>query len=148
MLSTGAIAEPVVTVRPPQEVGLEAGQSREVAVEIDVKGGFHVQANPAANEFLVPLVVAIEPADELTVGEPRYPPASRLRLKGTEEDLLVYDGTIAVSVPIQTTATAAAGARKLEGSMRFQACDKVSCRPPATAAFELAVRILPKRRGQ
>jgi thiol:disulfide interchange protein DsbD len=143
-----AAEEAIVTVPPPEELKLESGQAEEAAIEIAVHQGFHVQANPAANEFLIPLTLAVEPTEALAVGAPRYPRASRYRLKGTNEDLLVYDGVITVPVAIRSSASTAAGVHTLQGKVRYQACDDRSCRPPVTAPFELKVRVLPKRAGK
>jgi DsbC/DsbD-like thiol-disulfide interchange protein len=142
-----AAEEALVTVRPPEELKLKSGQAGEAAIEIVVQKGFHVQANPAANEFLIPLTLAVEATEELAVGSPRYPRASRYRLKGTDEDLLVYDGVITLPVAIRSSASTAAGVHTLQGKVRYQACDDRSCRPPVTTPFELKVRVLPKEAG-
>lgn len=140
-----AAVESIVTLHPPEELKLKPGQTKEAAVEIVVQKGFHVQANPAASEFLIPLTVSVEQTEALKVGAPRYPRSSRYRLKGTSEDLLVYGGVITVTVPIQSTGLTPSGLHTLRGKVRYQACDDRSCRSPATAPFEFKVRVLPAR---
>jgi DsbC/DsbD-like thiol-disulfide interchange protein len=137
-----AASEPIVAIRPPEVLKLKPGQAGEAAVEISVRDGFHVQANPAANEFLIPLTIAFEPTDALTVGEPRYPAPMRYRLEGTDEDLLVYGGVFTVPLPIRSSRTSPHGLHTLQGNVKYQACDERSCRPPATAPVEVKVRVL------
>ena len=138
-------SEPIVTIRPPEELTLKRGEGSEASIEISVRDGFHVQANPAANQFLIPLTISVESNEALKVGEPRYPPPTRYRLEGTEEDLLVYGGVIKVPFTIQSSRSTPPDLHELQGKVKYQACDDRSCRPPATAPFELKVRVLPRR---
>jgi DsbC/DsbD-like thiol-disulfide interchange protein len=133
--------EAILTVRPPEELTLRPGGRASAVLEMSVREGFHVQANPAANEFLIPLTVTFKPAEAVKAGEPRYPPPQRYRLEGTEEDLLVYGGVFTVSVPVEVPRSSAPGRYTLQGKVRYQACDERSCRPPALATVEVGVRI-------
>ena len=69
----------------------------------------HVQANPASDEFLIPLQIEIEPRDGVRIGDPRYPPGEAHRLGGTDSDLLIYDGAFELSVPIMADVLGRAG---------------------------------------
>ena len=130
-----------VTIQSPIEVSLASGESKDLEISVTVAEGFHVQANPAANEFLIPLELELESDQELEVGEVRYPPAEIYRWNGTEEDLLTYEGTFAVTVSIRAQDSAASRTQNVRGRLRYQACDDRSCRPPATMAFELTAHI-------
>jgi DsbC/DsbD-like thiol-disulfide interchange protein len=140
-----AASEPIVTLRPPEELKLKPAEARDAALEITIRDGFHIQANPAANEFLIPLTIAVETTEALSTGAPRYPPPSRYRLEGTDEDLLVYGGVMIVPVPVRALRSTPPGLHTLQGKVKYQACDDRSCRPPATAAFELKIQVLPER---
>ncbi len=131
----------LVTIQSPIEVRLAPGESKDLEIRVTVAEGFHVQANPAANEFLIPLELELESDEELDIGEVRYPPGETHRLNGTEEDLLTYDGTFAVTVSIGAPDSAARGTQNVRGRLRYQACDDRSCLRPATIAFELTARI-------
>jgi thiol:disulfide interchange protein DsbD len=135
-------SEALVTVRPPEEMKLQPGRARSATLSISVRDGFHVQANPAASEFLIPLSVSFDATEGLKVGEPRYPPPARYRLEGTDEDLLVYGGIFKVTVPIEASRSSPPGSYTLPGKVRYQACDERSCRPPALASVGLKVRVL------
>ena len=100
-----------------------------------------MQANPAANEFLIPLELELESDEELDIGEVRYPPGETYRLNGTEENLLTYEGTFAVTVSIRAPDSAASGTQNVRGRLRYQACDDRSCRRPATVSFGLTAHI-------
>ena len=83
---------PLVTIQSPVEVSIAPGESRDVEIHITVAEGFHVQANPAANEFLIPLELELESNEDIDIDldivEVRYPAGATYRITGTEESLL------------------------------------------------------------
>lgn len=138
----GAYAIEVVTVVPPLGVEVEPGAGTRIALQVVVKPGYHVQANPVENPSLIPITLKIDGAGDLSVGEPLYPTAKRLRLPGDSQDLVVYDGTFAITLPLQAKRNATAGATvTLKGSLRYQACDDSHCLFPVTLPVVLAVTV-------
>ena len=131
----------LVTVEPPDDFSVAPGESKDAEIQITVTDGFHVQANPAANEFLIPLNLELESEDDLEFGDVRYPPGVAYRIKGTDEDLLTYEGTFTVSVSIRAKAFANKGIRTARGRLRYQACDDRACLRPAELSFDFKARI-------
>jgi hypothetical protein len=132
-----------VTVRA-EEVRVAAGGTAEARVAVRIRPGFHVQANPAAEEFLVPLTLDLAEGLPVRVGRPVYPPGRPHRLRGAARDLLTYQGEVTVRVPLRVERDGARGrdeAVVLHGSVRYQACDDRVCLKPSTAALRLAVRV-------
>ena len=125
---------PVVTVRP--------GESSDVAIPIVVAPGYHVQSNPAGNEFLVPLELHLDDAAGVRFGRADYPAASPYRLEGTDEDLMTYHGSVFVKLRVTALASASVGEEKITGSLRYQACDPRRCLFPSSVpvAFRIVVR--------
>jgi DsbC/DsbD-like thiol-disulfide interchange protein len=132
-------AEGPVTVAEVAPVKITAGASSAVHVPVRVADGHRVQANPASNEFLVPLQVEIEDSDGLVFGPPIYPEAEPYRLEGADEDLDTYAGEIEVVVPVSATATAAPGDHSVMGQLRYQACNPRMCLFPASVPVELQI---------
>ena len=138
----GAYAIDVVTVVPPSLVGLKPGASTRIALQVVVKPGYHVQANPVENPSLIPITLKIDGAKDITVGEPIYPTAKRLRLPGDNQDLVVYDGSFAIAFPLEVTRDATPGqTATLKGSLRYQACDDSHCLFPVTLPVALSIAI-------
>jgi uncharacterized protein len=119
-------------------VELRVGETRDVVIEIVVKPGYHVQANPAAWPYLIPTALTLASAPGVTVGTPRYPAPKRLRLAGGGDELLVYDRRFVIVVPI-THATSGAVSVRLEGSLRYQGCDDRHCFFPRSTPIALVV---------
>lgn len=136
----------IVTVEPPADLSVSPGESKDADIRITVKDGFHVQANPAANEFLIPLTLDLECENDLEADEVRYPKGEPYRLKGSEMDLLTYKGTFTVSTTIRAPVSADEGLSRVDGKLRYQACDDRVCLAPATVPFEFQMHITPKRR--
>ena len=84
-------------------VSLALGVSCAVEIPVAVADGYHVQANPASGEFLIPLELKLGSTTDLECGLPQYPPAEKFRLLGTTEDLLTYGDSIIVTIMITAT---------------------------------------------
>jgi DsbC/DsbD-like thiol-disulfide interchange protein len=133
-----AWADDVATVIAPRQLGLRAGETRDLVVEVIVKPGHYVQANPAAQPFLIPTALTLACTPGVTVGEPRYPAPKRLRLAGSGDELLVYDRRFVIVVPI--TRSQRNGAQvQLKGSLGYQGCDGRHCLFPRSTPIELVL---------
>ncbi len=96
---------------------------RPFAVELDIRAGWHVNANPVALEFLVPTRVA---------GDVRglaYPAGEAFRSAFADSELSVYSGREAIAGEL------APGARAVE--LTYQACDERRCLAPVTRRLEI-----------
>ena len=139
----GAYAIEVVTVVPPSSVQVKPGTETRIALRVVVKPGYHVQANPVENPSLIPITLKIDGAPGIFVGEPLYPAAKRLRLPGDSQDLVVYDGTFAIALPLEVKRNTTGGQTiMLNGSLRYQACDDSHCLFPVTLPVVLAVTVV------
>jgi DsbC/DsbD-like thiol-disulfide interchange protein len=132
----------VVTVMAPSSVEVKPGAGTRIALQVVVKPGYHVQANPVENPSLIPITLKMDPTDNISVGEPGYPAAKRLRLPGDSQDLVVYDGTFAIGLPVKVGRDVMPGATMtLKGNLRYQACDDSHCLFPVTLPIAVQVRV-------
>lgn len=136
-----ADAPPIVTFRPPPSVVLPAGKSVQVHLPVSVAAGYHVQANPPSEDYLIATTLTIAGGDGITVGEPVYPQPKKFRLEGTTDELATYEGAIEIILPLKATLSASPGPRTLKGTLRYQACDARSCFAPKSLPVEIAVAI-------
>jgi DsbC/DsbD-like thiol-disulfide interchange protein len=137
-----AVALEVVSFAVPANVELAPGATTRIALRIMVKPGYHVQANPVDNPSLIPITLKVDPLDTIAVGEPLYPAAKRLRLPGDTQDLVVYDGTFVIGLPVTAARNAVSGAAlTLKGTLRYQACDDSHCLFPVTLPVALPVTV-------
>lgn len=123
------------------EVELRAGASSVAEVRLSVARGYHVNANPATEKFLVPTEIKLEPAEGVAAGAPVYPAAVMKRFAFSEKPLAVYEGEATIRLPLRAAAVAARGSRTLRTRVRYQACDEEKCYPPASVEASVPVTI-------
>jgi len=133
----------VVTVDPPEEVRIIAGQGAEAEIVARIEEGFRIQANPASDEFLIPARLELDGDERLTIGDPEYPAGQPHRLRGASSDLSVYEETVTIRVPLQAPAgdVESEASFDLLGTLHYQACNDVVCLRPSSVPARLPVRI-------
>jgi hypothetical protein len=132
-----------VTVEAP-DLCVAAGGTAVARVTVRIRPGFHVQANPAAHEFLVPLTVDLPERLPVRVGLPLYPAGRPHRLRGAVTDLSTYEGVVTVRVPLRVEGDPGEVREEvvaLSGSLRYQACNDRLCLRPSTVPLRLVVRV-------
>ncbi len=142
------IPKVVVTVEELETITIVEGETAEARLVVTIKEGFKIQANPAADRFLVPARLEFEENDRVRVGPPEYPAGKPYRLRGAASDLSIYEKTIEIRVPLEAIRPAHPDEASspdvvLEGSLRFQACNAVVCLKPSSVPVRLRVRIEP-----
>jgi hypothetical protein len=103
---------------------------RPFRLSVTVETGWHLQANPASEDYLIPTTLRAEGAELRNI---RYPEGSRLESSFSDQPLAVYDGTVEI--------TGEVGNAALDGRLvlAFQVCDDSRCLPEA----EREVALLP-----
>ena len=128
-----------VTVGEVMPVRVAAGTSSTVHIPVRVEDGHRVQANPASNEFLVPLELDIDEHEVLVIGSPVYPKGEPYFLEGADESLMTYAGEFEIVVEVSAGDGAAPGNYVVSGELHFQACNARMCLFPASVPVELQI---------
>jgi hypothetical protein len=132
----------LVTVSAHDAVAqLGAASEIDVPVEVAVADGFHVQANPASDEYLIATTLELAGQGGVEVLKIIYPKGKTFRLHGSDKDFAVYDGHFQIVAHLGVGKVKAAGRYELKGQLGYQACDARSCRPPTKAPFTVAVDV-------
>ena len=131
-----------VTIEPAKPLTVSKGQTAELTVRAQIKKGFHIQANPAADEFLIPTTLTIETIKGIIPEEPIYPPGIAYRLKGIEEDLLTYEDEVMIKLPVKVLDSAPTGNASLTGKLKYQPCDDRSCFFPRSVPVVIPIEIV------
>ena len=131
-----------VTIIPSKPVAVAKGQTTQLTVRVKIKKGFHIQANPAADEFLVPTTLTIKANKGIVPGEPVYPPGIPYKLKGSKEDLLTYEDEVMIKLPVKVLDSAPAGNVNLTGELNIQPCDDRRCFFPRSVPVVIPVKVV------
>jgi hypothetical protein len=132
----------IVTVRVPEIIAI-AQQSRSsvIPVTIEVKNGYHIQANKVKDKFLIPSTLLIDGGREFIIAKKVFPAPARFTLKGDGRHLEVYDGTFEIKALVKKRKQIAKGIYPLKGKMSYQACDSVRCLFPRTYEFLVNIQV-------
>jgi DsbC/DsbD-like thiol-disulfide interchange protein len=118
---------------------VHAGETFEAALRLDVGPGWHVNANPVNDEFLVPTTLEIGRQGRFTALDTVYPVPVLARLPFSEADVALYTESVLIGVLLRADDGLARGSYVLKGTVTWQACNDVSCLPPETRGFEFEV---------
>lgn len=146
-----SLALPAAAVRPQVEkakvsfaldrTAYEPGTTARLAAVLDIEDGWHVNANPASFDYLIPTALEVEAPAGWPQAAVAYPQGKKLAFAFAEEPLSVYDGRVALVARMTVPPEAGVGAVKVRATVTYQACDDSSCLPPVTKEEEVEVRV-------
>jgi hypothetical protein len=117
-----------------EQQNVAAGKSSVVELRFRVDDGFHVNSHTPKSELLIPTAVTMKAADGVKAGAAVYPAGTSYSFSfDPSEKLDVYTGEFVVKLPV----VAQAGMHTIDGSLRYQACDKAACYPPKSLPVQV-----------
>ena len=137
-ISAQQFGRQVVSVAPPQTITAKRGTTVSETLAVTVASGFHVNSNKPKDEFLIPLKLTWN-TGPLTPKAIAYPAAEQVKVGADTLD--VYTGKFPIETQFSVSPQATPGITMVEGKLRYQACDNVSCKRPATLTVQLPVSI-------
>ena len=99
----------------------------EIRVTLAIDPGYHVNANPASSDYLIPTTVAIPGVSDAKVS---YPAGQVFEPKFPPEGIAVYEGSVAIRAELPKGGLASAAEEPLR--VEVQACTTQICLAPAT----------------
>jgi len=121
---------------------LVQGTTVRAAVQIRVGRGFHVNANPASEDFLIATTVSLD-APGVEVVEVFYPDPLERTFGFWPEALKVWEGEVVAGVILRVTDEAAVGDTDLNFLVNYQACNDEACFAPARVTARVPVIVAP-----
>src|ERR1041384_4632867 len=100
-IGAGPKGPEIVSIVPGQEVQMHAGGQAEYALNFKILSGFHVQANPASEQYLIPTSVSLEQADGIVPQAPIYPKGKGFKLQGSDKEILTYEDENTIRIPLK-----------------------------------------------
>lgn len=132
----------LVLLNFPKEIYVDPRNTGELKIEVIVKNGYHVQANPASHEFLIPVSIESISGKGLSFGNPAYPIGKPLKIETSEEPLSVYDGKFYIDVPFEVSNNSQITQTELNGTFQYQTCDYKRCYFPRSIEFSRTIKII------
>ena len=115
------------------------GETGEIVLTLDIEPGWHVNANPASMEFLIPTVAKSSAGGQSLDIPTEYPRGRVSDIVLGDTALEVYDDGASIRLlPDEKQTTALKEAGKLDMTVRVQACsDEGVCLAPADLPVSL-----------
>lgn len=101
-----------------------------IAIELQIKRGWHINANPSKPDFLVPTTVVLKSKQKVKLTKVKYPKHHELKVDGSAQPYHVYDGKTIVYGLLETDEKAGTKFSELEFEVSFQGCNSGTCLQP------------------
>lgn len=125
---------------------LPAGGTCQFIVLLDVKDGWHINANPPTHDNLIPTKVTFKSKLGAKLSDPQYPKGHGFKFAGEDSEVSVYEGEVAIRGVLTVPEKAAGQTDDMEISITYQACNDTGCRPPKT--IKLSGKLAVANRGE
>jgi len=113
-----------------------------VAVVIDVTTPWHINANPATAEGLIPTTLTLQPPASVVIDRIDYPKGVTTKVAWNDTPVGLYTGRTIIFAEGHVSGDAKAGPVKLEGTLRYQACNDNVCIAPKNVPVALETEIV------
>ena len=123
------------------KIRVDQGNSSTIEIGVEVKDGYHIQANQLDNEYLIPTTLTIKGDTNIIVGKQVFPKSKKFRLEGSDDYWNVYDGSFVITILFKTTEIIQKGRYNLTATFHYQACDSKSCLSPRTINFSMPIEV-------
>ena len=130
----------IVKITVP-EIKVDRGKNSTIHVRVEVKKGYHIQANKLDDENLIPTTLSINTDGNIIMGKQAFPKSKKFRLEGSDDYLNIYEGSFDLRIAFKTTKAIQPGRYNLAAKFRYQACDSKSCLSPRTIDFFIPIEV-------
>jgi thioredoxin:protein disulfide reductase len=146
LLATGIVhgEDAVVSVRTiPPASSLEPGKTTVLSVELVIAAPYHINSDHPLQDYLIPTTLEFEPLPGVKFGKAVFPAAPEKKLPFSDAPMAVYEGTVKVTLEITPASDLKSREIRLNGKVRYQACNDQYCLRPAVQGFSLTLPVSP-----
>lgn len=114
-------------------------------VVLQVDKPYHVNANPASEDYLIPTELKLTAGKGYKVGKVEYPkPIEKSFAFSEGKPLKIYEGRVPIRFQLTLDKGAPKGNLTVKATLRYQACDDNACYPPRTQPIEIVAPVADK----
>ncbi|MGI9107384.1 MAG: protein-disulfide reductase DsbD domain-containing protein [Pyrinomonadaceae bacterium] len=124
-----------------EPVEMSPGATAKTSVRLTIASGYHVNANPASERFLIPTTLEVTPEAGIAADKFIYPKPLTKKFPFAETPLAVYEGEAVIMLTLRAPRDTSPGQHALRARVRVQPCDDEKCYPPATIDTSVPVII-------
>ncbi len=113
------------------------GRAFQIAVVLNIRPGFHINAREASAEYLIPTDLRADLPAGFRAAATFYPKGALRKFPfSPSKPLNVYTGAVVIRLPLTALADAPLGAQRIPMKLRYQACSDEVCLPPVALDVE------------
>jgi uncharacterized protein len=109
---------------------LTPGSTVKVACVLDIAEGWHVNANPAKPDFVLPAELELTSAARVELTSIAYPQGKDLKMEDQTDPVSVYEGQVVILGTLKVPQDVKATSDDLKFVLRYQACNHKECLTP------------------
>ena len=118
--------------------GITPSHPFDVEIRLEIAEGWHVNANPASQEMLIPTSVSLHSDALASVLSVDYPEGEIVHFDFSEESLSVYEGKITIPLKLQLNSDVShEDVFPLDVELHYQACNDEICLQPTTKKIQV-----------
>lgn len=137
----GTAQETYLDVRDPEPVRVAPGSTGTTTLAIQIRDGWHVNANPASEPFLIPTELAVVESEAVQSFRVNYPEGSEYEFSFASESIRAYEGEVDLPIQVGVASDVAEGNRVESLRLTYQPCDDENCLPPRSRTVDLTVMV-------
>ena len=137
---TDTSTQPIVTANADI---LATSKSREIEVKVQVKikDGWHINANPPGQENLIPTTISVPDDFYISISDVKYPKGKSIKFEFSPDYLFVYEGTTTFTLKIKPKENIALNKNnQVLLKLNYQACNETECLLPQTSNIPLTIK--------
>jgi uncharacterized protein YyaL (SSP411 family) len=123
---------------------LPAGDACEFVIILDIDDGWHINPNPAPDEFAIATELSLKSKLKSTVDQISFPEPEEHAVEGLDKKILYYSKQIEIRGLVEVPAGAAGKDEELEFLIKYQACNEKTCLRPMTMSLKVPVAVAKK----
>ncbi len=121
---------------------IPAGGSFKIALQVGINSQYHINSNEPLDESAIPTEIKFNPVDGVSFGKLIYPEGELKKFSFSEDELLIFEGTITIFAEVTLRDTFPPGPLLLSGVFSYQACTDQNCFMPQQDKFQLTVQVV------
>ncbi len=137
---TDTSTQPIVTANADI---LATSKSREieVKVQVNIKDGWHINANPTGQENLIPTTISVPVDSSISISDVKYPKGKSVKFEFSADSLNVYEGTMTFTLKIKPKENLTLKKNdQILLKLNYQACNETECLLPQTLDLPLTIK--------
>lgn len=121
---------------------IRPGDSFKIGVIATLHDTWHMNSKKPNEDFLIPTSLSMDSTDGVSFGMIHYPQAESIKLDFSETPLSVYTGSVLFWLDAKAAPTISPGELRLSGTLKYQACNDMTCLLPAKAPVKIVVPVM------